>query len=545
MLSLLMRYSDRSPRAIVWLVAITGISSGLLLAVINSATETAVNGEVHLRMFMLFGATLALFVFTKRDALDRASAAAERAIRDIRIDLSNKLRHSELLLLEDIGREDIFARLTQDTSLISQSMPTVFNGLQAGVIVLAGMFYLATLSATAFVLTVGFVGFGAMLYRSQSKLFLREYEENTVKENVFFETLGHLIDGFKEVKINHAKNNDVYGVVKKVADESEVLMRRVSRRFSAYLVVSQLLIYLLIALLVFGLPALECSESRTLLKLVTAVLFIVGPLEMLFNAWYTLGRAEVAVANIVRLRQRLEGAVDQVDVNPVVEPERWAGFQKIEFRDVVFRYPNGGSFQLGPLNLTIERNTITFLVGANGCGKSTTLKVLTGLYHPESGSIVVDGHVVEREEFPSYRELFGCIFGDFHLFDRLYGLTDVDPEDVRRQIEEMGLSRVTAYEKGRFTKTKLSTGQRKRLGMVAARLENKPIYVFDEWAAEQDPEFRAYFYEVILPDLRAKGRTVIAVTHDDRYFDACDRVVKLDWGRAVSPGAASAASSGD
>lgn len=545
MLSLLMRYSDRSPRAIMWLVVITGSSSGLLLAVINKATETAVNGEVHLRMFALFAATLALFVITKRDALNRAAAAAERAIREIRVDLSNKLRHSELLLLEDIGREDIFARLTQDTSTISQSMPMVFNGLQAGVIVLSGMLYLAFLSTMAFVLTVGFVGLGAVLFRTQAALFLREYEENTQKENVFFETLGHLIDGFKEVKINHAKSNEVYSFVTKIAGESEVLMRRVSRRFSAYLVVSQLLIYLLIALLVFGLPALEYSESADLLKLVTAVLFIVGPLEMVFNAWYTLGRAEVAVININRLRERLEGAVDQVDVNPVVEPERWADFQKIEFRDVVFRYPNGGSFQLGPLNLTIERNTITFLVGANGCGKSTTLKVLTGLYHPESGSVVIDGHVVEKEEFPSYREMFSCIFGDFHLFDRLYGLTDIDPVEVQRQLEEMKLARVTAYKKGSFTKIKLSTGQRKRLGMVAARLENKPLYVFDEWAAEQDPEFRAYFYDVVLPDLRAKGRTVIAVTHDDRYFHACDRVVKLDWGRTVDANGELQASSDD
>lgn len=76
----------------------------------------------------------------------------------------------------------------------------------------------------------------------------------------------------------------------------------------------------------------------------------------------------------------------------------------------------------------------------------------------------------------------------------------------------------------------MSTGQKKRLAYIASVLEDKQIYVFDEWAADQDPEFRKYFYEVLLQDLKQKGKTIIAVSHDDRYFSAADKVIKLEYG---------------
>ena len=58
-------------------------------------------------------------------------------------------------------------------------------------------------------------------------------------------------------------------------------------------------------------------------------------------------------------------------------------------------------------------------------------------------------------------------------------------------------------------------------------------YDFDEWAADQDPEFRRYFYDVLLPGLKAEGRTLIVVTHDDRYFHVADQVVFMEEGRVV------------
>jgi len=152
------------------------------------------------------------------------------------------------------------------------------------------------------------------------------------------------------------------------------------------------------------------------------------------------------------------------------------------------------------------------------------------LYYPERGTITIDGRQVDRNTVQSYRELFSIIFSDFHLFDKLYGLPEVQQDTVKDLLTLMGISNKTDFVAGRFTTLDLSTGQRKRLALLVTLLEDRPIYIFDEWAAEQDPEFRAYFYEVLLQELHQRGKTIIAVTHDDRYFHHADRIVKMDYG---------------
>ncbi|MBP2229020.1 putative ATP-binding cassette transporter [Azospirillum agricola] len=531
----LIERSRSSQRAVIALVLLSGLSSGLMLSVVNTAAEMASNGKVELRIVVLFAAALALFVVSKRKSMTDASVAAERAICDIRIEMAEKLRRSELLFVEHTGHGDIYARLTQDTSTISQSMPVIFNGLQSLVIVLAGLGYVLTISLDAFLMTLAFLMAAAWSFLQRQRTTMRDLEVAVAKETEFFDALGHLVDGFKEVKINHRKNDDVFDRISHVARETEAIMVRVVRRYTNHLVVSQTLIYLILAVLVFVLPSLEWSKPETIMKLTAAVLFLVAPLENVQFASHFHMKAQVSLRSIQALERSLDRALDREDLAADPDPARFADFRTLELRNVVFRYPgNEHTFQIGPLNLTIERGQTTFIVGGNGCGKSTLLKVLTGLYQPQSGRIVIDGQDVAPAALPSYRELFGCIFADFHLFDRLYGLEGTDPARINALIADMGLGGKTEYRDGRFTNLDLSTGQRKRLALIAALLEDKPIHVFDEWAADQDPEFRARFYDVILPGLRAEGKTIIAVTHDDRYFGQCQQLVKLDYGEFVA-----------
>ncbi len=197
---------------------------------------------------------------------------------------------------------------------------------------------------------------------------------------------------------------------------------------------------------------------------------------------------------------------------------------------VSFRYDESRRFAVGPVSLTLPPGEITFLVGGNGSGKSTLLKVILGLYQPTSGRLLMDGKAVDMRE---HRDLFATVFLDAHVFERLFGLETVDPAQVAALLKEMELIHKTDFRNGRFTTVDLSTGQKKRLALVAARLENRPVMVLDEWAADQDPGFRHWFYEVLLPALKAEGRTVIAVTHDDWAFDAADQVVHLDFGQVT------------
>jgi putative pyoverdin transport system ATP-binding/permease protein len=177
-----------------------------------------------------------------------------------------------------------------------------------------------------------------------------------------------------------------------------------------------------------------------------------------------------------------------------------------------------------------------FIVGGNGSGKTTLLKVIAGLYEPRTGAINVDDVQATRSLQPRYRSLFAGVFGDFHLFDRLYGVRKIDEATADDLLARMGISHKVKIVDGRFSTLDLSTGQRKRLALIASLLEDRLVYIFDEWTADQDPHFREEFYRKILPGLKSHGKTIIAITHDDRYWDQCDRIVKLDYGQIVSMG---------
>jgi putative pyoverdin transport system ATP-binding/permease protein len=191
------------------------------------------------------------------------------------------------------------------------------------------------------------------------------------------------------------------------------------------------------------------------------------------------------------------------------------------------------SFSLEPLNFQLSKGELVFITGGNGSGKSTFLKVLAGLYPPAHGSIAVNGVVVGHDNRQSYRNLFANVFSDFHLFDRIYGIKEVDSDRVRELLELTDLSQKTSIVDHQITSLSLSSGQRKRLALVLSILEDKPILLFDEWAAEQDPPFRRKFYREILPWLKQQEKTVVAVTHDDDHYDVADRVLKMQFGKFV------------
>jgi putative ATP-binding cassette transporter len=250
-----------------------------------------------------------------------------------------------------------------------------------------------------------------------------------------------------------------------------------------------------------------------------------------------LARANMALAEIDVLEQKLEVAARRGAPGQNAE-DPWKGrVSTLTVRDIEYTYAanaGGECFQLGPLSLTIKAGKIVFVVGGNGSGKSTLLKILTGLYPPSSGVLLADGVAVHLENVASFRDMISAIYSDFHLFAKLYGLADVPDAAVRGLLARMRLEGQTSFINREFTKLTLSSGQKKRLAMIVALLEDRPICVFDEWAADQDPEFRAYFYDELLPALRQEGKVIIVVSHDDRYFHCADQVVMMEYGKIRS-----------
>jgi putative ATP-binding cassette transporter len=273
-------------------------------------------------------------------------------------------------------------------------------------------------------------------------------------------------------------------------------------------------------------------SALAVFQFLAAILFMIGPLESVVESIPSFNRANVSLERLQRLEQDMDRVenerVELVGVVPLLE------FSRIALRGVSYHFHSGQSddrFQLGPIDLEIERGEVLFIIGGNGSGKTTLLKILTGLYPPDTGQIIVDSTPLDERHRCAYREMFSTVFSDFHLFRLLFGIEDPEPSRVSDLLEELDLARKIHFEGDRFSSIRLSTGQRKRLAYMIARLENRRIFVFDEFGADQDPGFRRVFYHQIIPELKRQGKTVIAVTHDDHFFDCCDRVIKLDYGR--------------
>jgi putative ATP-binding cassette transporter len=292
--------------------------------------------------------------------------------------------------------------------------------------------------------------------------------------------------------------------------------------------------YVAIALVVFLLPRYLTADS--LPAVTTAILFMIGPQTLWINATSHFVRCEEAT----RVIRRLEVALDDCHVtdrqwslaqsNAVVPSPLPMG--EIHVQDVTYTYQGQDTmFTVGPVSFTMGPGQIVFLVGGNGSGKSSLLKILSGLYPIQGGEITVAGTRIDAHSIASYRQLIAPVFAEFHLFDRLYGLLDAPRQEIDALIHEMQLGRKVHIEGDHFSTLDLSTGQRKRLALIVALMDNRPIFLFDELAADQDPEFRAYLYTVLLPRLRSEGRLVIAATHDDRYFHLADLVVHMEYGK--------------
>jgi len=288
----------------------------------------------------------------------------------------------------------------------------------------------------------------------------------------------------------------------------------------------------LLATIVFLGPRFTPAYIDVLVKLTTAVLFLMGPISVLTGSIPILSRANTSAENIFALESALKQPADRPARRG--KARSFEGFREIAFESVSFTYPDRSGetpFTVGPIDVSLRAGEITFIEGGNGSGKSTFLKLLTGLYYPTTGLIRVDQTVVNEANRDAYRDLISAIFSDYHLFKRLYGLRNLDHQIIDRLLREMELENKTALLGDQFQTIELSSGQKKRLALLVSYLEDKPLLIFDEWAADQDPIFRKKFYEQLLQELKAKGKTVIAVSHDDRYFDAADTLLKMREGR--------------
>ena len=546
LIELIRRESTISLGKIIFIGLLAGLTQALVLSLINAAaSENAGKEGKTFGLLLMFTATLIGHILAQKYILVTSTELVEGVLSSIRLRVVEKIRASELQSFEKIGRTRIYSNVTKETVTISQATPPIVVAAQSAIMIFFAMIYLAWLSLPVVFVTVIISAIGISFHLVRRRERYEYMKKAHSRENDFFELLTHLLDGFKEIKMSAARSEDLVEHLRVVSEKLEELKVRYGHQFAIHFIFSQTAFYVLIASIVFLLPQMAQTPHEVLAKSTAAILFIIGPMTNFIGSIPSFSNANVAAENIYKLEEEL-GRGHDVPTGPSTEAAtlwRIDAFNEIRFEKVLFNYvdDNGQpAFSLAPIDLSISAGEIVFIVGGNGSGKSTFLKLLTGLYFPTSGRIRVDGIDLRKPDYPEYRNLFAAIFSDYHLFDRLYGVNSlygsrgVDDQRVQELLKEMGLDSKTQWLDDHFTNLDLSTGQRKRLALLSSLLEDKPIYVFDEWAAEQDPSFRKYFYEVVLQNLKNQGKTIIVATHDEKYFHVADRVMKMEYGQFVS-----------
>ncbi|GAB4232833.1 MAG: cyclic peptide export ABC transporter [Elainellaceae cyanobacterium] len=456
---------------------------------------------------------------------------AQRAIFQLRLSLSQQILASELAHLEELGTPRLLATLTEDVQAIAEAvrlMPFICIDLAT---VAGCLLFITLLSWNMALFVCGLAAFTIAIYR----LFLKRARVQLAlareDQDQLFRHFRSTTDGVKELKLHYQRRQAFLNedLTRSAADYRRHNVKGLSL-FTVIVNFGNLILFFALGLVVFALPQLFTVSPQIISTYLLTFTYMIMPMQELVSRLPILSRASVSLSKIDSLNLSLSEHAETLSVpDPAL-----VNWQSLVLQGVTHRYHTGeeSSFMLGPIDLSFRPGELVLIVGGNGSGKSTLAKLITGLYQPDSGEIWLGNQRITPENREWYRQHFAAIFSDFYLFDRLLGfdLNTIAPQ-VQGYLKQLQLDHKVKIENGRFSTTALSQGQRKRLALLTAYLEDRPIYLFDEWAADQDPGFKELFYTQFLPELRDRGKTVLVISHDDRYFHVADRLIKLDYGK--------------
>ncbi|WP_164021373.1 cyclic peptide export ABC transporter [Pyxidicoccus trucidator] len=540
LLLILLRKSRRLALLTVVFGLLSGASSASLLALINQALARGDQGSPG-DIALPFAAIAVAALLTRMASQLVLNRLQQGILLHLRLWLSQHLLSTPLRTLEQAGAHRMLTSLMQDIATLSAGVMVLPDIFINSAIVLGGLIYLFWLSWPVCLAVVAFLVLGQLTYSVPARVANRYQEQAREQSSTLFRHFLAMSTGAKELRLNRRRRRAFFNEdLGPVVHEVRRLYLRTDDLYSVAASWGMSIYTLTIGLLLVVGPLVTPLTLMELMGAVLVVLYFQQPLNAITTMFPSLRRGEVALVQIERLGVSLvpEQGV-QTELPEQAEVPRT--FEFLELAGVTHTYRNerdGEQFTLGPIHLPVRRGELLYLVGGNGSGKTTLAKLLCGLYAPEAGEVRVDGVPVTATGLDDYRQFFATVFFDFFLFERLLGMSSPAVlEQARGYLAHLHLDKkVTIGEDGKLSTTALSQGQRKRLALLVAYLEDRPVYLFDEWAADQDPQFKEVFYKQLLPDLKARGKAVVVITHDDRYFHLADRLVRIESGQLVSDG---------
>ncbi len=528
----LLLFLIRASRVLFASALLTGVLSGLggSWVVVLIHRSLAAPPEQLSALGLEFGIVCTGMLLVRWLSQSQFARLRHRTVALLRRHISQHFAEAPYPELERWGAGRLWAVLIEDIATVSEFFVALPRLLTQGAIVIGCLGYLAWLSWQAFLFALAMVLLGSKARAWGGRKASEHLERARREEDELHRHFQGLLGGAKELRLNAGRRAAFIDTVLRDSIGRVASQRR--RGLQIHVAAASwgsFLFFVVMGAVVFGLSSALGLPGQVRAGYTLMLLYMLHPMELLLEALPELSLARIALAHIAEVGVGLEAR----EAPGVPEPP--ARIHSLRLRAVTHTYrreADDGVFSVGPLELELRPGEVVFLIGGNGSGKTTLAKLLVGLYSPQAGQIELDGAPVQPAAAEAYRQCFSAVFSDFHLFEQLLGMHAVSLDERALQLlRSLELERHVQVRGGAFSSTALSLGQRKRLALLVARLEDRPVYVFDEWAADQDPAYKDVFYRQLLPELRASGKAVLVITHDDHYFALADRCLRLEHGQ--------------
>lgn len=518
---------DKSLFLITVLSIASGFGNALIIFTINMAINSSNNVKIKLCIYFVFG--VMLYVYGQKIVRSKLIDITNEIVYTKRMEVVRYLLRAPFKKFEEIEKGRIESTLNNDTETVSRFANIVITGATSAVTLIFCFIYLGFINIYALLLSVTIILFIASIYYFVGKYANKLGEESRNLQNVFFKFINELIGGFKELSLNQKKRDEYQQDMEISCDKYRLKRGKSAMAFANMFVIGELLFTLAIGTIAILFPlVLKNLEIVDITSYVFILLYMTGPVHSILDTIPNIIEVKIAVKRINSLLETLSNSEEQ-SASEIELYDKSGINLKLNDIEYVYEQNNENGFKIGPIRCEFNSGEITYITGGNGSGKSTLAKLITGLYQPIKGYITINNIKISYKEL---NEHYSTVFSDFHLFDKLYGIDYKDKEsEIKKYLVLLQLDKKVEIKDGEISTTKLSTGQKKRLALLINYLEDRPIYLFDEWAADQDPEFRTFFYHTLLPELKGRGKCVIVITHDDHYFNLADKFIKMEMGK--------------
>lgn len=519
------------------LAMFSGLAAGLMNTLLLGFINTILHGELTWDKSTLIGvfAALCLIVPTTQVlSMFLLTRFGQQLVAKLRVNISRQILATPLDRLEQIGTARLLASLTNDVEIVSMSIVSIPALTTSFAVVVGCLGYLVWLSPRLFIFVLSFLVLGIVCYRIPQQLATKRFQIVSQERNNLYRGFRDLIEGAKELKLNLQRKREFFSIVEATIKTIARLNLSAITTYSAASSWGETLGFIVIGGFLLNFANGEGVGADTLTGYTLVILYLMVPLQQIMQTAPRISQANVAATSIESLGlSLLAGAAEQ---ESGFKPHEAPAPRRLQIIDALYSYQTdkGETFVLGPINLEVEPGEIVFLIGGNGSGKTTLAKILAGLYVPKEGTIRLGTTIITGDNRDYYRQHFSTVFFDFHLFDRLFGLKQPELDaQAQAYLNRLGLDKKVDITSGAFSTIDLSQGQRRRLALLVAYLEDRPFYIFDEWAADQDVVFKKFFYSQLLQNLKRRGKTVFVISHDDAFYGAADRIVKLEYGSLI------------